>query len=167
MTQDSDTSSALRDCPGAGEDGESQAGVEFPMPGLTESDDGTVNDKLSGLIWLKDADCPAARKTGQEALDCVALLNTTAVACTDYAAMTCSDWRLPQIKELLSLMDSGEVNPALSRGHPFTGVQGDWYWSSSPAAGRARAWVACLFGGDGLTFLETDNLYVWSVRGGQ
>lgn len=33
-----------------------------------------------------------------------------------------SQWRLPNVRELQSLIDYGEYNPALPTGHPFTGV---------------------------------------------
>ena len=34
------------------------------------------------------------------------------------------DWRLPNVRELHSLVDFGEVHPPLPSGHPFTGVPG-------------------------------------------
>ena len=158
----------LRACTGTGEDGEFQAGVAWPTPRFTDNGDGTVTDNLTGLIWLKEANCPAGTKTWQEALDWVVLLNFTSIACTDYAAQTHSDWRLPNIKELLSLVDYGTSDPALPTGHPFMDVQSSFYWSSSSnVANPPGAWGVGMGGGDGGNVGKTITLYVWPVRSGQ
>jgi len=44
------------DCVGTGQDGEYQGGVSVD-PRFTDNGDGTVTDNLTGLIWLKDANC--------------------------------------------------------------------------------------------------------------
>ncbi|NIO68243.1 MAG: DUF1566 domain-containing protein, partial [Anaerolineae bacterium] len=44
------------------------------------------------------------------------------------------DWRLPNVRELQSLIDYGRQTPALPSGHPFTGVQSSLYWSSTTHA---------------------------------
>src|SRR5215475_2285106 len=44
-------------CDGTGQDGDIQAGVEWPTPRFKDRHDGTVRDKLTGLIWLKNANC--------------------------------------------------------------------------------------------------------------
>ena len=64
-------------------------------------------------------------------------------ACTDYPAGTFTDWRLPNAKELLSLIDFGESFPALPSSNPFSMVQAD-YWSASSdtfIAVNQDAWV--------------------------
>lgn len=40
-----------------GGDGECQKGVALPNPRFTDNEDGTVTDNLTGLIWLKNANC--------------------------------------------------------------------------------------------------------------
>ena len=47
-----DAGGTPRDCTGTGEDGEHQAGVEWPTPRFTDNGDGTVTDNLTGLDWL-------------------------------------------------------------------------------------------------------------------
>lgn len=43
-----------------------------------------------------------------------------------------TDWRLPNVKELLSLIDYGQADPTLPSDHPFTGIQtDDFYWTST------------------------------------
>ena len=43
-------------------------------------------------------------------------------------------WRLPNIRELYSVIDFGQSRPALPPGHPFFGVQDGYYWSSTTTA---------------------------------
>lgn len=67
---------ALLDCPSAstapapvpktglttsyapGDDGALQKGVAWPNPRFTDNNNGTITDNLTGLIWLKNANCP-------------------------------------------------------------------------------------------------------------
>jgi hypothetical protein len=167
-----------RPCAGTGEDGEFQAGVAWPTPRFTDNGDGTVTDNLTGLIWLKDANCPAT-KTWQEALDWVASFNTTPIACTEYAARTFTDWRLPNVRELQSLVDYRFYNPSLSNtagtgqwaeGDPFWGVvQEDSHWSSTtfPAFYFDSAWAMLIHYGDAGLTSKNLTKSVWPVRGGQ
>ena len=41
----------------SGDDGDVQAGVAWPDPRFTDNGDGTITDNLTGLMWLKDANC--------------------------------------------------------------------------------------------------------------
>lgn len=161
---------ASRSCAGTGEDGEHQAGVTWPTPRFTDNGDGTVSDNLTGLMWLQDADCPSGQVAWQAALDWIDSFNTSAVACSNYAAMTYTDWRLPNIRELSSLVDFGETSPALPAGHPFVNAQSVFYWSgTSSVSNPANAWSINFTtgrpsdGGDKDGFTNT----VWPVRGGQ
>ena len=52
-----DTGGLETACSGAGQDGELQAGVNWPTPRFTDNGDGTVTDNLTGLIWLKLVTC--------------------------------------------------------------------------------------------------------------
>lgn len=38
----------------SGDDGEIQAGVDWPNPRFTDHGNGTVTDKLTGLMWIKE-----------------------------------------------------------------------------------------------------------------
>ena len=40
-----------------GDDGELEKGVAWPNPRFTDNNNGTVTDNLTGLIWLKHANC--------------------------------------------------------------------------------------------------------------
>ena len=162
-----DAGGISRSCVGTGEDGELQAGVAWPTPRFTDNGDGTLTDNLTGLIWLKDANCPGV-KTWQEALDWVSDLNTTAIACTDYTAMTFTDWRLPNIKEQVSLVDFSQQSPALVSGHPFVSVEVEFYWSSTTwELFPTIAWGVDLAHGETDQVGKLSEKPVWPVRGGQ
>ena len=80
---------------------------------------------------------------------------------------TAGDWRLPNVRELQSLIDYGNYDPALPSGHPFTGVQTNYYWSSSTVIHAPDfAWYVYLGNGYVLNALKTNSFYVWPVRGG-
>lgn len=170
-TQCFDETGASRNCAGTGEDGENQAGVTWPTPRFTDNGDGTVTDNLTGLMWLLDADCPGGQVGWQAALDWIdSTLNAGGTACSGYTAGTFTDWRLPNVRELSSLVDFGETNPALPTGHPFVSAQSAFYWSSTSSISTpANAWSINFTtgrpsdGGDKDGFSNT----VWPVRGGQ
>jgi len=42
----------------AGDDGALKKGVAWPNPRFTDNSNGTVTDNLTGLVWLKNANCP-------------------------------------------------------------------------------------------------------------
>jgi hypothetical protein len=147
-------------------------------PRYIDNDNGTVTDRTTGLIWLQDADC-----VGQQAwanvdtsAKVVALIN--GASCDNYTASTFNDWRLPTIQELQSVVDYNYSSPAMSNavgdvkwatdGGAFSGVQSNFYWSSSIyATFAALAWYVRLDSGVVGSTAKTLTLYVWPVRGGQ
>jgi hypothetical protein len=158
------TSGTVISCAGTGQDGESKAGLTWPNPRFTDNANGTVTDNLTGLIWLKNANCFSGT-IWNDALAAANSLATGSCGLTD--GSKASDWHLPTIRELRGLIDVSRANPALPSGHPFTAVQGV-YWSSSTEALRSttNAWFVSI--GDG----AVDNKskfnygYVWPVRSG-
>ena len=151
-------------CTGTGQDGESQAGVEWPDPRFTVSDD-CVTDNLTGLMWAKNANLPDRKKTWQAALDYVASINNGAGLC-GY-----KDWRLPNVNELESLVNGGEADFATwLMGQGFSNVQSDFYWSSTTSAFyTGHAWIVYMWDGQVTYYgiVKSDNYYVWPVRSGQ
>jgi len=154
-------------CAMTGQDGELQRGVDWPAPRFTDNLDGTVTDNLTGLIWLTDANC-ASFFAPVDFEDALAAANGLSQGfCGLIDGSVAGDWRLPNIKELLSLVDYGESDPALPSGHRFTSVS-DVYWSSTTyASTTGNAWIVLMAGGDDGSSNKANGHHVWPVRGGQ
>ncbi|MBI5376534.1 MAG: DUF1566 domain-containing protein [Candidatus Schekmanbacteria bacterium] len=151
-------------CTGTGQDGDVRAGAEFPSPRFTDNGDGTVSDNLTGLMWTKSANSGATTSTWQEALDTVAGMNS-ASGTDGY-----TDWRLPNMNELKSLLDFSEDYPSLPQGHPFTGVRQDYYWTSSTlTAVPGSAFVVSMDISHVYYYSKKIEDYygIWPVRGGE
>lgn len=148
-----------------GQDGDLQAGVASPNPRFVDNRDGTVTDRLTNLVWLKNAD--AFRfKTWDEALSECNKLADGACGLQDGSRKT--QWRLPNAKEIESLIDYGRFAPSLPEGHPFTNVRPSSYWTSTTVASApTQAMFAIL--GVGPTIFENKGhrFFVWPVRDGQ
>jgi len=154
-----------------GDDGDLEKGVAWPNPRFTDNGDGTVTDNLTGLIWLKDANCFGGKFWSEAISDCNGLASGQ---CGLTDGSSADDWRLSNVRELQSLMDYEYYQPALCNtagtgqwtlGDPFiniptTGI----YWSSTTSA-DGGIWAV---GIDGFTFSasQSNPTYFWPVRGG-
>jgi hypothetical protein len=157
-------------CTGTGQDGEYQMGASV-VPRFTDNLDGTVTDKLTRLIWLKDANCFGQRNWSDALSDANNLASASDSCDPDLQdGSVAGDWRLPNVRELHSLIDYGQITPALPPGDWFSGVLATGYWSSTTRMGNmSNAWVVGL-GGGGIGVenkTTTFPYYVWPVRGGQ
>jgi hypothetical protein len=145
-------------CTGAKQDGEYQKGIAWPNPRFKDHGSGTVTDTLTGLMWTRNAQQTEGTMKWEDAL--------TACNNLDYGGY--SDWRLPNAKELLSLIDYGKHDPALPSGHPFANVQFIFYWSSTTYdAINNHAWGVYIYNGYTYNYHKVTNAYVWPVRGGE
>ena len=156
----------------AGDDGTYTNGLAWPNPRFTVGTgvDGTncVTDNLTGLIWARNANMAGLMTWANAIVYCEALT---------YGGHT--DWRLPNRRELLSLIDDSQNGPALcntagtgqwTENDPFTGVPQDFSWSSTSVKNLPwqYAWRVYLPFGDVMEALKsTATSYVWPVRGGQ
>lgn len=147
-----------------GDDGEHHSGVPFPEPRFVDNENGTIMDNLTGLIWMKNADCLGMREWNLALSDCNGLADGQ---CGLTDGSITGDWRLSQIKELQSLIDFSATQPALPSEHPFTNVQFGYYWSSTTeASSSGYAWYVGMSDGYVSNFSKLASLYVWPVRGG-
>jgi quinol monooxygenase YgiN len=158
-----DTNGALIPCTGTGQDAEIQAGAPWPTPRFTDNGDGTVTDHLTGLIWLKDADY-FGEVTWEQALVHARNLASGSAGLSDGSQR--GQWRLPNIRELFSLIDYGSAAPILPAGHPFTGVKSAIYWTSTTlTAVPTLAWMMTLGIGPTVFVLKHNTNRMWPVRG--
>ncbi len=160
-----------------GDDGALQKGVSVSGR-FKDNGNGTVTDGLTGLIWLKEGQCLkffSEDTTGVNnrpwgfAIDAANNLANSFCNLTD--GSKAGDWRLPNLKELESLMDLGQANPVLPIGCPLaasTATTG-YYWSSTVYAPdpSKSAWHIHFSNGIVLTDFKTVNSSVRAVRGGQ
>ncbi len=142
-----------------------------PTSEFTINDDGTVTHIRTNLIWKvcsegqtwANGDCTTGTITThnwQGALQIPQNLNALGYA--DY-----TDWRLPNIKELKSIVERQCYSPAINK-TIFPSTASSYYWSSSPFADLSRnAWIVHFnYGGDGSYGRDNDG-HVRLVRGGQ
>jgi hypothetical protein len=149
------------------DDGILQMGVKWPGPRFIDNGDGTITDRLTGLMWTGDANAPGSggcspgtAKTWQAALDYAACLNANSY-------LNYTDWRVPNKKELESLINAGATDTsAWLNSHGFINAQPSLYWSSSTyASNTASAWVIDMHYGDIVDYTKTNSdARVWAVR---
>ncbi len=145
-------------CGGTGQDGEFQAGIPWPEERFAVSGE-TVIDRLTGLVWTRDANPFDFPLPWQEALDRIAALN-------EEGYLGHRDWRLPNRRELRSLMDYQARKPALPAAHPFRNVFLGWYWTSTTAAiNPAYAWYIHMEGARMFYGRKDQDYLCWPVRG--
>jgi hypothetical protein len=134
-----------------------------PDSQLQDNGDGTVTDTKTGLIWKQclegqsGSDCASGSAesfTWQQALLRAQTLNSGG----GFAGA--SDWRVPTIKELNSLVEYQCQDPAINLTR-FPHASSSWSWSSSAVAGAANgAWYVNFVYGypDGVGMLSSPQL---------
>jgi hypothetical protein len=161
-------------CAGTGQDGDLRKGAPLSY---TDNGDGTIIDNNTELVWEKQSNGDGSIHdftnlyTWDQAFSMhVATLNSASFAGHN-------DWRLPNLRELQSIVNSENFLPAVSAAFntgcaPGCAVticsctQGGIYWSSSTYAGtRAAAWGVHFENGIGTPY-KTESHYVRAVRGG-
>lgn len=90
------------------------------------ADGAEVTDAQTGLIWRR---CTVGQAWSNGI--CVGGLTVFRHEEALAHAMTQSGWRLPNVKELTSLVDTSSVRPAIN-GVAFPGTPTALYWSSTP-----------------------------------
>ncbi len=96
-----------------------------------------VTDAKTGLTWRR---CSEGQSWSTSTSTCTGSAGTFTHEQALAHAKTQSGWRLPNVKELSSLVDSSRANPAIDI-TAFPATPSAWYWSSSPYVGSAgNAW---------------------------
>jgi hypothetical protein len=148
-----------------GQDGAYTTGC--PSEGrFVDNGDGTVTDTCTGLMWQKDtADVTGDGKRNAD--DAVPWCQALAY-CENLSFAGHDDWRLPNVRELQSIVDYGRFNPATN---PVFGAFSDACWSSTTFAKfPLGAWYVRFddgnVGDDGAVFGKGFDFYVRAVRSG-
>ena len=129
-------------------------GNVLPAPSFTDNGDGTVSDSTTGLEWLQVDDSDYYTWLG--ALACCRDL--------DYAGH--DDWRLPDYKELHTLLDYDRTTrPSIDEG--VFDSNSDLFWSASPfKGGMGYAYSIDFYFRSAALKNMTNLLSVRCVRGG-
>jgi hypothetical protein len=159
-----DSSGSTITCSGAGQDGS----YIFLNPQLSYIDngDGTVTDKYTGLMWKK---CSEPDTTA----DCSGMPNVYTWAdaisqCENLTYAGYSDWRLPNMKELFSLIKyEGSSGPYIDTTY-FPNTVNSYYWTSTTFAPTPTSAMAVSFsvGFVSGNLKAAGNMYVRCVRAG-
>ncbi len=141
----------------------------MPLPALGQpfaisADGSEVTDQKTGLIWRR-----CAEGLSWNGATCAGTPTTfTHEAALQYAAAqavtTGLPWRLPNIKELVSITDRSSTNPAIDA-TAFPGTPASPFWSATPYVGvPTYAWYLSAYDGTVLGYYRVDSHYVRLVR---
>jgi len=101
--------------------------AEWPMvdtPNYTDNGDGTVTDNGTALVWQ------------QNASTALVVQADAAAYCAELNLAGYTDWRLPTIVELVSIVDPTEFNSAISSTY-FPNTLSSFFWTTTPDASEA------------------------------
>ncbi len=169
------TAGAVITCAGSGQDGASLKGLTISF---IDNGDGTITDTRTGLMWEKLGDDGSIHDQDTIYTWSAAVSGKVATLNGGGGFAGHTDWRLPNIHELQSLVNYGALSPALHA--PFTAgcmggcaatacscSQASTYWSSTTYQNfPSAAWYVSFFDGLVLGDDKTNGYYVRAVRGG-
>lgn len=140
-----------------------------PTADFIEHGNGTVTHKASGLTWKSCPEGLSGPQCGEgKALSAdwrAALSATASVNAAGFAGF--SDWRLPNVKELQSIVEISCSSPSIDE-KVFPKTPADWFWSATSfVLGPTDAWGVSF--GSGYSFPKPKSApygHVRLVRGG-
>jgi len=137
-----------------------------PSTDFTDNGDGTVTHNTTGLMWMRCA-------LGQSGADCATGTATTLnwtqglTAANNSTFATYTDWRLPNLKELASIVETQCTSPSINE-MVFPNTPPSFFWSASGFAGFSdSAWGLGFSDGVGDFDSKDFAIRVRLVRGGQ
>lgn len=120
----------------------------------TDNGDGTITQG-TGLMWQKEDD-----NTNKE-------WEAAITYCKGLSLGGYSDWRLPTIEELKSIIDKTREKPVINTTY-FPNTKASDYWSSTTNENNtSQAWYVDFYGGAVYKYGKFHGDYVRCVRGGQ
>lgn len=146
----------------ANDDGAYQKGYPKRGARFTDNGDGTITDNGTGLMWVKDPenDLPAPWPGA-------CAWELAIMRCESLTFAGHSDWRLPNINELLSILDYSRYSPAVDPTF-FPNTINDYYWTSSTWKGSTGSKHLINFIFPFTYFIsKTSSYYVRPVRLGR
>jgi len=146
-------------CRATGQDAAVQAGIPWPDHRFEAIGDELVRDRLTGLFWTRNSGLTEFPLDWQDSLAFIRSMNTERRLGRD-------DWRLPNRREMRSLVDHSTSRPALPQPNPFLDINLGWYWTSTTAARNSNyAWYVHFEGGRMFYGRKTEFYWLWPVAG--
>ena len=122
--------------------------------GFNDNGDGTVTDFATGLMWQQgDMHNNSTRNYSQSIAYCDGL-----------SLAGESDWRLPRIKELSSIIDFRRFGPSIELAYFLNTISSFYRSASSVASDSDNAWGVSFNRGEVLSGLKTNGRVVRCVR---
>lgn len=142
-------------CPSPGEDFYGQNGTYKKLHLYHDDGNGIVRDLVTELSWQKIVD-----NTPRD-------WNESGTICADLILGEHDDWRIPTIRELMTIVDNGKAT-APKFNDVFEGDYSSYYWSSTTVApeNSGGAWTVDFGEGDTQSAPKTGTNIVRCVRGG-
>jgi len=149
---------AVISCVGTGQDGEYRLGI---ATSTKDNGNNTISDNATGLMWIKDHNAVGAP------FNSTMTWNNATSSCEALSYAGYTDWRLPNIKELQTLVDFGRVSPAIDT-VKFPNTQSFSSWSATTfvyPGYEHYAWSVGFTFGDTYYGSKSVSSYVRCVRG--
>ena len=136
-----DADNVVLACTDTGQDGEYQAGVAWPIPRFVVDNSGhCITDTLTNLMW--------ARNDNQDGNIFAGTWSHSLIMANNLDLCGFGDWRMPNRKELLSLVNYSASNLGIELQNNGFNIPLNFYWSSSRAVdSSAEAWVLIMING--------------------
>ncbi len=114
----------------------------------------TVYDPTTKLMWQDNSEVKSNKRNWQSAIE----------YCENLSFAGYSDWKLPTLSELRSIVEHGRFSPTIKLFFGNIGTYDDC-WSSTPSAGKSNdAWRINFYSGGDSTYNKNDGYLVRCVR---
>lgn len=131
---------------------------------FTDNGNGTITDNCTGLMWKKcvEPDTSTSNCAGTQST----YTWTNALArCEGLSYAGYTDWRLPNVKELVSIVNYQVYDPSINTTY-FPATPSSYHWSSTTLMIRTDyAWYVNFYYGNAGSSNLTSAYYVRCVRG--